>query len=103
PWWIKSSANAMPNAVTVRGSSGGSPATPRMPSVPKSFFAMWSVISSNVNLHCNLWRVHKTNFRLRNENGQVPLEIGCRLAEVYGIGDGVAGGMDAALRPGNGQ
>ena len=86
----KSSPSAMPSAVTVRASSGGFPATPRIPSVPNNLFAILSCVSGfalNVNLNCNLRRVEDPNLRLSFVNAESRLRIPADAGEIAWIRD----------------
>src|SRR5579859_1041570 len=118
---VRSSASARPSAVTVFGSRGGSPATPLMPSVPKSRFSIWvpsdyrslegaaryaeyaSARFRDVYLHCNLWYTNETYPRLRNIHGKFLLGITGHLAEVERVGHRLLHDGDAAFRARDGQ
>ncbi len=97
----KSSPSAMPSAVTVRASSGGLPATPRIPSVPNNLFAILSCFSGfvlNVNLNCNLRRVENPNLRFSFVNAESLLRVVGNASEIEWIRNQFLRFADPALR-----
>ena len=81
PWRCKSSPSATPSAATVFGSSGGSPATPRIPSVPNSrfpmcVFSLWRPRRTRI-FTCNLGRIENPHLGLRGEDCQLPAPCLC--------------------------
>src|SRR5580698_4673602 len=95
PRRTKSLPRAIPSAAIVLGSSGGLPATPRIPSVPNNCFAIYlSGISTlqllHLNLYSNLRRIQNPYLRFGGVYGQRLSTDPVDLRKIELIGDQLA-------------
>src|SRR5580693_2694409 len=101
----------MPNAAIVLGSSGGSPATPRIPSVPNNRFAINVLCVSAVallhtNLHSNLRRVENPHFWFGGVHGEDLRRIffattKASICKIEWIGNQLPRSQHVTFRPGD--
>src|SRR5215472_11525796 len=93
--------SARPNAWTVRGSSGGSPATPRMPSVPNNCFPMLLLPDGNLDL--NVRRRLKACLSLGQGGVDAKLLAGDDVGDIDRVCHHRLRPFDAAFRAGDGD
>src|SRR5579863_1727017 len=93
--------SAMPKAWTVPGSRGGSPATPRIPSVPNNCFPMLFLFHDHLDLHAR-GRL-KPRLRLSQVRIHAKLLAAHDTTDVDRIGYHRLGPLHAALGPGDGD